>query len=236
MMTSYLDVVVEGRPATLTAKGEEWKTRVSQRCADAWTRGPIEEVCSVQLDFSVEASWLPIVALHNLLKQTIDGMGRAVFLQSPSGQPGPWGTDDWWITALRATKSVGAPGVRIRLSGTPIVEPHAPFARFEVSGRPAPWITSREKAWIQAIAAATQESLPAGRADDTGVQLDFRIGDASMRTTDIDNLCVPALQGVHRGLVGPYIQGAPNHITEFYATKSVDPSNLGVTIQLFQPD
>jgi hypothetical protein len=40
----------------------------------------------------------------NLLKATIDGMSRALFAHSASGQPGPWSTEDWWITQLDARK------------------------------------------------------------------------------------------------------------------------------------
>lgn len=97
-----LDIRVPGLAAGLTAArsiADPWKVSVWEAARLQWPREPLYEPCSVRLTFALPGARFADTALCNLLKSTIDGLGRAIFKQSPSGHPRTMGygrlVDTW---------------------------------------------------------------------------------------------------------------------------------------------
>ena len=89
---------VPGHAVGLTAArsvADPWKTTVWRAAQERWTLGAVREPCAVSLTFHVTPPRFRDTAIFNLLKSTIDGLGRAIFDQSTAGHHGSWGTDDW---------------------------------------------------------------------------------------------------------------------------------------------
>jgi hypothetical protein len=219
-----LSLNVTGRPALLTSSraiSDAWKTAVWTAAVERWTLGTVAEPCSVSLTFRIPRASFAATAIGNLLKSTIDGLSRALFAHVTSGQPGPWSTEDWWICDLSASKIVAEAdaGVEIRFSSD-CAGPALPHVgEIEVVGSPAVWIGSGERDWRVRLSSAVAAAHPPVLPDRLGVELGFKIESQRMKSADIDNLCVPALQAVHGGLFGPYRPGQPNRIASFRATK-----------------
>ena len=107
--SSWVDIRVPGHAAGLTAEravADAWKNAVWNESQRQWSHDIVREPCAVTLVFHMTPQRFRGTAPFNLLKSTIDGLGRAIFAQSAAGHPGPWGTEDWWITRLVARKVV----------------------------------------------------------------------------------------------------------------------------------
>jgi hypothetical protein len=191
-----LTVVVPGFAATLTAPkaiAEPWKIAVADAVGRHRTEGPLQEPVRVELLFGIPETRFRDTAVFNLLKSTIDGLSAALFHPSPSGQPGPWSREDWWITELVAEKVV-ANGAAARITFAD------PLVAAIVPGEPPLWPGDaagqvRVLDWRQraAVICGTAHIRPEGPVE---AHLEFVIGETRMRTSDLDNFCVPAGQAL----------------------------------------
>lgn len=143
----------------------------------------------MELEFRFPGAELSRVALHNLLKATIDGLSFPVFAPGSHGHRTDWNREDGWICELLATKAPGDSGVQISLRSLAPGPDTAPAAT--VNGRPAPWVTAAEPQWKQAVlAAAIEAGIP---TPPRSVLLAFRVEPRYFYSTDLDNLVVPVV-------------------------------------------
>jgi hypothetical protein len=217
-MMDAFTVRVPGSPAGLTASrevAEPWKRAIADAVRAARQRTDfVREPCAIDLAFHLTPARQKDTALYNLLKSTIDGLSNAVFAPSPSGQPGEWSREDWWITELRARKVIADdPGVEITLGparggATDTTVPSS--VDVFVPGSPPLW--PGDGAGQRKVLAARElmrDAIPAGVQMPSALCLDFTfmIEPARSKSSDLDNYCVPAAQNVCAVLYGNVRQG-----------------------------
>ena len=240
----HVSVWVPGNAPTLTAPAgvaEPWKLAVSDAVHAKWTGGFLNNPCAVVLHFSLAHGRYRSTALFNLLKATIDGISHTIFKPSPSGQPGPWSREDFWITQLVARKRMAhrEPGVSIHLgpptsnfirrTGSPVFEAFIP-------GSPPLWPgddagQQRVVQWRNRIKDMVRSIEPPDWRTRLSITLRFQIEPERMNTSDLDNFCVPASQAVVNALFGDlsHVAAVEGIAAEKVVTK---PDQCGVTVQV----
>lgn len=220
-----LSVFVPGRPATLTAThqvAETWKRQVAATVSGAWQRPFFRAPMAAELRFTFPEHEIERVALHNLLKSTIDGLSLPVFAPGSHGHQTDWNREDGWICELLATKGKGPSGVQIVLSHVDLTPVTPPIVN--VPGRPAPWVTRAEANWKADVSSAARSArFPTPPAQ---VSMVFRIDPAHFWTTDLDNLVVPVV-----GALSP-VRGSAIEVRGIHAWKE-EPSDAPLGLDLW---
>jgi hypothetical protein len=246
MHVPIIDVTVPGQAAGLTAArtvAEPWKIAVADAVRRQWTGGYLSEPCVVRLTFNVGPARFRDTAIFNLLKSVIDGLSHVIFAPDPSGQPGPWARQDWWVDSLSAEKRLasGPPSVRIQIGPVDTPTPDLPgeaLASLFLPGRPPLWPgdqagQERVLRWRAQCAEVLRAPSPLAGGTLLYVALDFALEPARLRRADLDNLCVPAAQAVAFALFGD-LRHAPS-ITSLRATKrpAGDTDAVGVQVSVW---
>lgn len=239
-----ISVWVPSNPVTLTALAkiaDPWKRAVADAVRAQWLGGFLHEPCAVALDFSLAPGRYRTTAVFNLLKATIDGLSYVIFASSPSGQPGPWSREDFWITQLVAKKRMAdrEPGVSMEL-GPPqsnFIEPlESPDIQTLVPGSPPLWPgdqAGQQKVveWRNRIERMLKPSQPPNSQTRLAITLRFQVEPERMNSSDLDNFCVPAGQAVANAVFGSL-----RHVTaieEIAAEKLVaSPDKCGIVAQV----
>jgi len=240
----HISVWVPGNPVTLTALAQvadPWKRAVSTAVRAQWSGGFLRDPCAVVLDFSLVPGRYHTTAVFNLLKATIDGLSHVIFKPSPSGQPGPWSREDFWITQLVARKRIAdkQPGVTIELRPPRADLPRRaepPVVEAFIPGSPPLWPgdeAGQQKVvqWRDRIKRVLRPSEPPNSQTQLAVTLRFQIESERMNTSDLDNFCVPAAQAVVQAVFGNLRRGTA--VEEIAAEKIVtSPDKYGVAVQV----
>ena len=182
-------------------------------------------------------------AIFNLLKATIDGVSAVLFDAVPAGPRQRWSYEDWWIVALSAKKAIadGEPTVNLEI-GSP--NDHGasavatPAADIDIPGSPPLWPgdargQARVLQWrefaVERLASVRQSFR---RDAKIGLHFGFRIEQSRLRTSDLDNFCIPAAQAVSYSLFG---DGRRANILELAATKQVarPDSDVGTRVRVW---
>lgn len=202
----FIKAFVGGHPPTLTSPAnvaDPWKTAVANAIRTQWKNDFIRKPCRITLTFELMPDRCDSTALFNLFKPTIDGVANAVFAPAAAGQPGPWSREDHWIFQLSATKKMARePGVLIELGecvGDRELRRDATAEAF-IPGSPPLWPgdqVGQQKVvdWRRRF----QEYLafpPLPEHTLLDVSFVFDVETTRIERCDLDNLCVPAAQGV----------------------------------------
>jgi hypothetical protein len=237
-------VWVPGNPVTLTAPAtvaDPWKRAVAEAVRSEWKSGFLHAPCAVYLAFFLTRDRYPATAIFNLLKATTDGLSHVVFGASPSGQPGPWSREDFWITQLVAEKRMadGEPGVTIEMRS-----PSSDFTRCAMSpvvegfipGSPPLWPgdkAGQQKVleWRRRVERVLRPSMGPDPQTRLAITLRFQIEPGRMNTSDLDNFCVPASQAVVNALFGDFSHVAA--VEKIAAEKvATSPDQYGIRVQV----
>ena len=239
-----ISVWVPGNPVTLTAPArvaDPWKRAVSAAVRAQWTGGFLDDACAVLLDFSLTPGRYPTTAVYNLLKATVDGLSHVIFKPSPSGQPGPWSREDFWITQLVARKRMAdkRPGVAIELRppGADLTQyPEPPVIEAFIRGSPPLWPGDeagqrKVEAWRTRSKAVLIPAVPPPSQTRLALAFRFQIEPERVNSSDLDNFCVPAAQAVVQALFGDLSRGPS--VQEIAAEKvATSADNCGVAVQV----
>ena len=239
-----ISVWVQGNPVTMTAPAyvaDPWKRAVAAAVCAQFAGDFLREPCAVELDFSLLRDRYSTTAVFNLLKATLDGLSHVVFAPSPSGQPGPWSREDFWITQLVARKRIAdkQPGVGIQLRApcahaTQNAEP--PVIDAFIPGSPPLWPGDQAgQRKVQAWRTLSRPMLtPSGCPPSQtrlGISLRFQIERGRMMSSDLDNFCVPAAQAVVQAVLGDLNRG--QSIQEISAEKvATSADSYGVAVEV----
>jgi len=243
-MMKPISVWVPGNPVTLTAPArvaDPWKRAVSAAVRAQWTGGSLDDACAVLLDFSLLPGRYPTTAVFNLLKATVDGLSYVVFKPSPSGRPGPWSREDFWITQLVARKRMAdkqaGVAIELRPPGADFTQyPEPPATEAFIRGSPPLWPGDeagqrKVEAWRTRCKAMLTPTAPPPSQTRLALAFRFQIEPEGMNSSDLDNFCIPAAQAVVQALFGDLSSGPS--IQEIAAEKvATSADNYGVAVQV----
>jgi len=126
-----------------------------------------------------------------------------MFAASPGAKLTKWHIEDWWIASLAASKKLTAS------------EPCLKAANMQ-----------KELEWRKLLQAQVGQPIDSKSTTQLATSIIFTIEPSRMKSTDLDNFCVPALTGLKA------IGLSARNVVELHAIKQAADENTGISTQM----